>query len=577
MTDGQHTAARDPDRLRAVALVGHPGAGKTTLVEALLAAAGAIAAPGDVQDGTTTSDSDPVERELGHSVSVGVTALEHRGCLVQLLDTPGSVDFVGARQAGLRAADAVLFVVSAAGGLDAASADLWARCEAEGLPRAVVVTQLDRARADHDETVALCQRLLSEDVLPVHLPMHDDDGAVAGLISLLDHRVTDHSGGQRRERAADPEHLALVADLRAELVEAVLAEAEDDTLLDDYVEGREPPAEVLVAELHRAVASGVLTPSVACAPLAEVGVRELLDLVVEGFPSPLERDAPPVTRPDGSPAAPLRCDPAGPLAAEVLRVDAGHAWVRVWSGTLRTGDALLRLGPDDAVGEQVRPDALGAPLGADLRDVPACAAGSICAVRGAGSARPGDTLSSPGDPLRLQAWGLPAPQHPVALEPAGPTGPDQLAAALGRLAAQDPTVRLEHGEPTGQLLLWCTGPDAADALLRRLRRDVQVQVADVALPPDSAWSTIEVHVPDAFAGTVRSDLSGRRARDVTVRPDPYDDGRSVVQAQLPDAELLGYAVALRRIAHGTAHFTRRPAGPTDAGSRAGGAVPNDQA
>jgi elongation factor G len=155
---GTAPAPRPPAEVRNVAVVGHSGAGKTTLVEALLAAAGAITRAGDVQDGTTTCDSEDVERRLGHSVALAVAALEHAGTKVNLLDTPGSPDFVGELRAGLRAADGVLFVVSAAGGLDAVTSALWAECERAGMPRAVVVTQLDRARADFDETVALCQR-----------------------------------------------------------------------------------------------------------------------------------------------------------------------------------------------------------------------------------------------------------------------------------------------------------------------------------------------------------------------------------------------------------------------------------
>ena len=179
---GAAPAPRDPAAVRNVAVVGHSGAGKTTLVEALLLAAGAIARAGDVQDGTTTCDTEEVEQRLGHSVSLAVAPLEHAGVKVNLLDTPGSPDFVGELRAGLRAADAALFVVSSVGGLDAVTAQLWSECEAVGIPRAVVVTQLDRARADFDEAVALCQRLLSPEVRPMSLPMHDDDGGVAGLM-----------------------------------------------------------------------------------------------------------------------------------------------------------------------------------------------------------------------------------------------------------------------------------------------------------------------------------------------------------------------------------------------------------
>ena len=143
-------APRPPADVRNIALVGHRGAGKTTLLEALLHAAGAVHRPGRVEDGTTVSDSDELERRRQHSVSLAVAAVEHAGVKLNLLDTPGSPDFVGELRAGLRAADGVLFVVSATGGLDAVTAQLWSECAAVGIPRAVVITQLDRPRADFD-------------------------------------------------------------------------------------------------------------------------------------------------------------------------------------------------------------------------------------------------------------------------------------------------------------------------------------------------------------------------------------------------------------------------------------------
>ncbi|MCY7365203.1 MAG: elongation factor G-like protein EF-G2, partial [Frankiaceae bacterium] len=496
---GTAPASRAAAQVRNVAVVGHSGAGKTTLVEALLAAAGAISRPGDVQDGTTTCDSEEVEQRLGHSVSLSVAALEHDGVKLNLLDTPGGSDFVGELRAGLRAADGVLFVVSAAGGLDAVTAQLWAECEAVGIPRAVVVTQLDRARADFDESVALCQRLLGDGILPLHLPMHDDDGNVAGLISLLDQRVADHSDGERVVRDADPEHLSLVADLRAELVEGVIAESEDETLLDRYLAGEQVDVAVLTADLETAVARGHFHPVLAAAPLAGVGTQELLDLLVEGFPSPLEHPCPPVTRPDGSPAAPITCDPDGPLVAEVVKTATDPyvgrvSWVRVFSGTLRA-DAPVHVSghgsgglwqrpdhPDHDVDERVGP--ISSPLGAALRPVADCPAGDLCVVSRLGSAETGDTLSAKDDPLLVAPWRLPEPQLPVAVQAATRSDEERLGTALARLAAEDPTVRVERRAATGQQLLWCVGPGHADMLMDRLRNrhGVEVTTPDVLVP-----------------------------------------------------------------------------------------------
>src|SRR3954454_6526610 len=156
-----------PEKIRNVALVGHSSGGKTTLVEGLLLATGTIPRAGSVPEGTTVSDSDPAEVRQQRSVSLAVAPFEHDGVKVNLLDTPGYADFVGELRAGLRAADAALFVVSAVDGVDATTVSLWEECAAVGMPRAVVITQLDRARADVEDAIRLCQQLLGEGVYPL--------------------------------------------------------------------------------------------------------------------------------------------------------------------------------------------------------------------------------------------------------------------------------------------------------------------------------------------------------------------------------------------------------------------------
>src|SRR3978361_2186113 len=194
-------AAPDPrpaEKVRNVALVGHPGAGKTTLAEALLVATGAVPRAGRVEEGTTCLDTEAVEVRQQRSVSLGVATVEHAGHRLTLLDTPGSPDFVGELRAGLRAADAALFVVSAVNGVDSSTVALWEECAAVGMPRAVVITQLDRARADVDDVVRLCQRMLGEGVFPLHLVDRGQDGSVRAVVSLLE-AGADALGGAGRD------------------------------------------------------------------------------------------------------------------------------------------------------------------------------------------------------------------------------------------------------------------------------------------------------------------------------------------------------------------------------------------
>jgi elongation factor G len=518
---GTAPAPRSADKVRNVALVGHASAGKTTLAEALLVATGALPRAGRVEDGTTCLDTEEVEARQQRSVSLGVATVEHAGHRITLLDTPGSPDFVGELRAGLRAADAALFVVSAVNGVDANTVELWEECAAVGMPRAVVITQLDRARADVDETVRLCQTMLGAGVYPVHLVDRGPDGAIRGLVSLL-----------------EPGAEAAEADrLRSELIEGIIGESEDETLMERYLAGDELVQGDLISDLATAVARGHFHPVLCAVPLSGVGIDSLLELLVAGFPCPMEHGCPPVTRPDGAAAPALGCDPDGPLVAEVVKTTTDPylgrvSLVRVFSGTLRpdipihvSGHGMSDRGhPDHDVDERI--GAISSLLGATLRSVPACPAGDICAVARLGSAETGDTLSSPEDPRLVPPWDLPTPQLPVAVEAASRADEDRLVTALARLVAEDPTVRLERRPDTGQLVLWCVGDAHAEVLLERLRTRHGVAV-----------TTVPVRVPmvETLAGSDR--VTGRHVKQsgghgqyavVVVEGEPGPPGSGIV-------------------------------------------------
>ena len=489
-TTGGAPAPDQPRSVRNVVLVGHSGSGKTTLVEALLAATSTIARAGRVEDGTTVSDFDEAEHRQQRSVSLSLAPLVHGGVKVNLLDTPGYADFVGDLRAGLRAADAALFVVSAVDGVDAATQMLWEECAAVRMPRAVVITKLDKDRADFDEAVAICQRLFGDGVLPLYLPMADDEGVAAGVIGLLSRTVADYSGGTRVEREPDPQHVPLIDTARNALIEGIIAESEDETLMDRYLSGEDIELKVLVDDLETAVARGSFYPVLATAAPNGTGMTELLDIVTQGFPSPLEHEVPPVTSPDGSPRGPLTCDPAGPLVAEVIKTTTDPyvgriSLVRVFSGSLRP-DTILHVSghfgserghEDHDLEEKV--GALTSPLGKTQRTVSQAVAGDICAVAKLARAETGDTLSAKDEPLLMEPWVMPQPLLPVAVVARSKVDEDKLSQALGRLVAEDPTLRLENNAETHQLVLWCLGEAHLDVLLDRLRNRYGVDVDSV--------------------------------------------------------------------------------------------------
>ncbi|GAA1520464.1 elongation factor G-like protein EF-G2 [Dactylosporangium maewongense] len=479
---GPVPAVDDPGRVRNVVVVGHSGAGKTTLVEALLAATGTIGRAGAVSEGTTVTDHDPAAVRQQRSVTLSCAPVLHGGTKINLLDTPGYADFVGELRAGLRAADAALFVVSSVDGVDAATAALWEECAAVGMPRAVAVTRLDHPRADFQDTLELCQDAFGDNVLPLYLPMLGDDGtAVEGLIALVTHRVFDYSAGYPPSvRDPEPQHLPAIEESHNSLLEGIIAESEDETLMERYVSGEVIETSVIIEDLEKAVARGTFYPVVPVCAQTGLGLDALLEVLTSGFPSPLEHVVPPVTDIAGDPHAPLRCDPDGPLIAEVVKTTIDPyvgrvSLVRVFSGTLRpdspvhiSGHGMAERGhPDHDADERFAH--LFSPLGSALREVPYAVAGDIVAITKSTTAETGDTISGKDDPMLMAPWVMPEPLLPIAIVAKTRSDEDALAKNLGRLVAGDPTLRLERNSETHQLVLWCMGEAHADVVLDRLR------------------------------------------------------------------------------------------------------------
>ncbi|MFJ6272041.1 elongation factor G-like protein EF-G2 [Pseudarthrobacter oxydans] len=488
-------AAEDPARIRNVALVGHSGAGKTMLIEALLAAQGMITRKGSIPDGTTVSDSDPAAVHQQRSVTLSLVPLLIDGIKVNLLDTPGYPDFIGELRAGLRAADAALFVVSAVDGIDATTTALWGECELMHLPRAVAITRMDHPRADYDGVLAACRKSFGEGVLPLYVPVRAG-GEVTGLLGLLSGTVTDYSSGEPAAavRAADAAEVDASGAARGELIEGIIAESEDETLMDRYLEGEDIDTDVLIADLETAVERGTFFPVLSTSAVSGLGTAELLEVLVRAFPSPPDGGVPGATDLAGSPAGALTCDPTGPLAAEVVRTSVDPflgrvCLVRVFSGTLREdapvhvgGHGLADRGHQDHDSDE-RVTHLYSPLGASLRPVPYCVAGDMCAVAKLGSAETGDTISGRDRPLLLATWEMPEPLLPVAVEPDSRSDEDALARSLGKIAAGDPTLRVERNSETHQLVLWCMGEAHVEVVLDRLRdQGVKLHTVDVVTP-----------------------------------------------------------------------------------------------
>ncbi|MEZ0384860.1 MULTISPECIES: elongation factor G-like protein EF-G2 [Mycobacteriaceae] len=671
--------AASPAAIRNVVLVGPPGSGKTTLVEAMLVAAGVLPRAGSVGDGSTVCDYDDAEIRQQRSVGVACASLSHDGVKVNLIDTPGYADFLGELRAGLRAADAALFVVAANEDIDEAANVLWQECHQLAMPRAVVVTKLDHARADYPGTVAAARTAFGEQVLPLYLP--DPTAPGAGLTGLL---------AAERCEAPDTERQ------RGELIEAIIEESEDESLLDRYLGGEPTDGAVLTKDLERALeqvlARGSLFPVIPVCSATAVGVAELLEVITAEFPGPPEHLLPEVFTPDGVARRGLSCDPAGPLLAEVVRTTSDPyvgrvSLVRVFSGTIKpdsgihvSGHCTGFFGDGSGHADHDEDDRIGAlafPLGRQQRPAAAVMAGDICTVGRLSHAETGDTLSDKAEPLVCKPWSMPDPLLPVAVVPHAKTDEDKLAVGLARLAAEDPGLRIERNPETHQTVLWCLGeahsgivldalthwvsvdtvalrialretfvsranghgrhvkqsgghgqyavchievepvaqgsgfefvdrvvggavprqfiPSVEKGVRAQLERgltggagagypvvDIRVtlldgkahsvdssdfafQMAGAAALRDAAAAggvrllepidDVTVLVPDELVGAVMGDLSSRRAR--VVGTDKVGADRTLVKAEVPQAELIRYVVELRSLTHGAGSFTRR--------------------
>jgi elongation factor G len=465
-----------PDDVRNVVLIGNAGSGKTSLFEQLLRAR-VTGYRGEKED---------AERAAQLYLASIVTG----STLVNLLDAPGHPDFVGELRAGIRAADAAIFVISAADGIDGAAQALWDECRAANLPRIIALTKLDAGHADFDSSVADAQDKFGEGVLPTHVPTMSAPGVVGGNIGLLSLEEHDYSGGEvvNRKLTADDSH---VETYRGPLIEAIIQEAEDDSLMDRYLGGEELDTEYLLDDLRKAVATANLYPVVPVASNTGVGVEELLRLIEHGFPTPSLHPNPAVTTPAGADLPNPETDPDATLVAQVIRTTtdpfAGRlSMVRIFSGTMRAEDVLHVSGHGSRGADHDSDERIGqiqAAVGSELKPRSSAMAGEIVMVPKLTTAETGDTLSAKDRPAVVARWELPDPLLPLAIRAATRNDEDKLSGALQRLAVEDTTVRLDRGG-SDQIVLWCTGQAHADLLLARLvdRYGVKVEQEDLKIP-----------------------------------------------------------------------------------------------
>ncbi len=453
-----------PDKIRNVALISHGGAGKTSLAEAMLFDAGAIQRQGSVDAGTATLDWDPDEQKRQQSINLAIGSLEHDGVRVTIVDTPGYADFQSDVVEALAAVDAAVVVLDASSGVEVGTEEVWRLADERGLPRFVFINKMDRENANYDATLDQLKARFGPKIAPVYLPIGSADG-FRGYIDVIEEHANVYEGGKAKEVPIPPEMEGAEHSRRDALVEAA-AEASDELMM-KYLEGEEISDAEVGAALHKGTREGSVVPVFVGSAAKNIGVRELLSMIVKHVPSPAEVGSRTTT--DGKAIAP---DPSGPFVAQVFKTTSDPfvgrlTYFRVVSGTLSSQGHLYNASRK----EEERIGNLLAIMGKDQENLPEVGPGDIAAVAKLTSTQAGDTLvADRSQAVELPAFTFPAPSLQVSIEPESKADLDKLGQALSRLLEEEPSVQVHRQDGTGETVLTAMGDAHVDVIVDRLKR-----------------------------------------------------------------------------------------------------------
>ena len=455
--------ALEPGKIRNVAVVGHRGTGKTSLVEALLFQTGATNRLGTVESGSTVSDWDDDEQRRQMSLSASICNVEWQGRKINLIDTPGDAGFQGDAIAALRVVEGALFIVSAVMGVEVQTSRHWQRAEAAGLSRVIVVNMLDRERADFYRVLEALRAQLSDKCVAVHIPIGVEH-ELKGIVDLLHMQAYMDPDGQREGGPVEipAEVQAEVQEYREKLLDAVVET--DEGLMERYLEGQELSPEEVAKALKDAVTRGEVFP-VACGVASKnLGTTAVLDLLVEGVPSPARKGAP-ISVDGAETAAFVFKTIADPFAGRINVF-------RVLNGTLK-GDSTIvnaRSHAKERVGQLMQLE------GKEHVQVAEFGEGDIGAVAKLKETQTGDVLMDAEHQVELPEIGFPEPVMSFAVTPKAKGDEEKMAAGLRRLGEEDPTIQMRRDQQTGEQLLMGLSQMHVEVAVDRLKSRFNVEV-----------------------------------------------------------------------------------------------------
>ncbi|UCC64011.1 MAG: elongation factor G [Anaerolineae bacterium] len=537
------------ENTRVIGIYAHVDAGKTTTSEAILYYTGRIHRVGSVDDGNTQLDWMEQERARGITITAAATTCHWKGRRINLIDTPGHIDFSAEVVRSIRVIDGAVIVLCGVGGVETQTETVWSHADRQNLPRLIFVNKLDRSVADFQRVLADVRQRLTGRAVPLQLPVGCGDSFTA-VVDLLDQRALVWRDGADEPSVVPipPSMQGQVAAARASLLDAICET--DDALLAQRVEGREPDAAAIRVALRQATIAGQLVPVLCGSARERIGVQPLLDAIADYLPAPA--DVPPAVGsvPGSGEIAERPADLAAPLCASAFKIvsdpHVGHlTWVRVFSGHLKAGETIYnpRTRTKERVGRIYR-------MHANRREhVDRMAAGDVMALVGTRSAITGDTLCDPAHPIILASFAFPQPVIAVALAPFSDKERDRLRQSVTRLCEEDPTLFIGFDAETGEQILSGMGELHLEIAVDRLRSEFGV-VAQVS-PPQVAYRETIRRRSEAV-GTYKRQTGGHgHFAVVRLRVEPLERGEGVLfeseasRLEVPDQFVRAAELGLR--------------------------------
>lgn len=516
------------ERYRNIGIIAHIDAGKTTTTERVLFYTGRTHRLGSVDDGTTVTDWMEQERERGITiVSAAVTAM-WKDTIVNIIDTPGHIDFTAEVQRSLRVLDGGIVIFDAVQGVEPQSETVWRQANRYNVPRICFVNKMDRVGASFERTIASIRERLGANPVAMQLPI-GSESEFSGVVDLLEEYALvwkDETGSTPEKQEVPPEMKASVEQYRSQMIEQIAETDEDLTL--KYLEGEEISIDELKTALRSAVIEGVITPVYCGSSLKNKGVQPLLDAVVDYLPSPA--DIPDVvgTKPDSEETLSRPPEDDAPLSALVFKIVTDPyvgrlAYFRVYSGKITKGSTVYNSskGSRERVGRLLR-------MYADRReDIDEVLAGDIGAVLGMKDTFTGDTLSDAANTIILENITFPEPVIFVAIEPRTMADQDKMSEALKKLSEEDPTFRVTVDEQTGQTLISGMGELHLEVLVDRMLREFKVQ-ANVGRPRVAYRETISREVDKVVERYVKQTGGRGQFAHIEISLKPAEPGSGIV-------------------------------------------------